>query len=532
MKFVTLSEAADYVRSFIDPDMTNERLRKMSSRKSAAAWPRRLARKAPCRSYLYAIPVTDEEGAFLKSVIFDNGLPTAIPLTPPTIPQDDSPEEFVVDLSKDLPEDLSEKMYWGEAEDHGDARYHSEVDSKSGMVIAFMPTLKNGYIRVPMSADKLIHQLYSREGGNMQIMQISQSLNWRPFVLQGYLRARGLTHASHVWPEWEVENTSIDDLAKDAFVAKAEKAKAKADRLEASRITRDAEIGRSYKDMASFIQAMGFEPVVTEDIDYSSDADFDVYFPMKDLHVGKYPHGAPSDYSLQMQEETIIKAIDKALFKIVETWGVPRRFLLVTGDDQLNSNGSNQTTLKGTPVGASSVGSFREQALTLSRLKTYQIQACLRTGASVYDHYIPSNHAPDAEFLVAEIIKARFSENPRVVVNTTDSTMKVVAVGNIPMFDLHGTRLDDRNLPAAAARRCPSHLDFSRAVIFRGHTHAHATMLQKQSHENAGILIHVVPSSAPACAYEEANLWDTTQHLMAAYRIDYSEGCDSTLFIR
>jgi hypothetical protein len=502
MKFVSLAEAADYVRKEIDPSITNENLRKISSRLGGLKpWPRSAESSYPPR-YLYGIPENEEEKKSLLEVIPSNL-------------------------------DSMEAMHAGDDVKDPDLRYHSEVDHKEGMVIAYMPMLKDGFIRVPLSVDQRIHQLYSREGGNLQIAALAQSLQWRPFVLRGYLKARGLTHASYVWPDWEIEAQDVDDLAKDAFMAKAEKAKAKAETMEVERIRRDAEIGRNFRDLAAFIQGMGLESLPVIPVTTIWDSKFDVYFPMKDLHVGKYPHNAPSGYSLAQQEREIIERIDHALQKIVNTWGVPERFITVTGDDQLNSNSSNQTTLKGTSVGANSIGSFKEQALTLARIKQYQIEACLRYGARVYDHYIPSNHAPDAEFLIAEILKARFaSYGSRVVFNTADTTMKVVAVGSVPLFDLHGTRIDDRNLPAAASRMCPPGLDFKKAVIFRGHTHTAKTMLQSMSHENMGITIHVVPSSAPPCAYEEGNLWDMSQHMMAAYRIDHNDGCDSTLMIR
>lgn len=418
-----------------------------------------------------------------------------------------------------------------ETYEHEDHKYYSEIDRNSGYVIAYMPFLKNGFLRIPLSVDEEIHRAYSSEGANQQIAKIAQALNWKPSNLRGYLKSRGLTHASHVWPEWKIEEASIEDLVEDAIVAKAEKAKAAVDRREADRIQKDAEIGRNYREMANYLTSITIPscPVTTQKriVSRPKPGDFDVYFPMKDLHVGKRPFHAPPDFSLVTQEQGIKKAIDNVIAEVIQTWGVPRRFILVTGDDQLNSNSSNQTTLKGTPLGSNSVGSFLEQAETLQRVKLYQIQACLDTGADVYDHYIPSNHAPDAEFLVAKIAEAYFRNEPRVVFNTSHDTFKVVTCGNVPVFDTHGTHTSDATLPTIAARMNPPGADFSKAVIFRGHTHAGAKSLQKVDSDLNGVQLYVVPSSSAACGYEEAHGWHFTRHAMAVYRISYTKGCDS-----
>jgi hypothetical protein len=418
-----------------------------------------------------------------------------------------------------------------------DSRYYSEIDENEGYVIAYMPFLKNGYIRVSCSVDEQIHRAYSSEGANMQIQKISQMLLWPPFILRGYLRARGLTHASHVWPEHQIERLSVDELVEDAIIAKAEKAKAVLDRRETKRIQRDAEIGRSYRELASYLTEITIPAIPAPPTSppskskgsgrVESNLEFDVYFPMKDLHVGKRPFHAPLDFSLAIQEQGIKKAIDETIDSIIRTWGVPRRFILVTGDDQLNSNGSNQTTLKGTPLGSNSVGSFLEQAEALQRVKIYQIQACLATGAHVYDHYIPSNHAPDAEFLIAKICEAYFRNDKRVEFNTSHDTFKVVTCGKIPVFDTHGMHTSDATLPTIAARMIPPGSDFSKAVIFRGHTHAGARNLQKVDTDLNGVQLYVVPSSSAACGYEESHGWHFTRHAMAAYRISYVNGCDS-----
>ena len=525
MRYLSREEFLQSLENDFNVEWTKRQLRSRAERKDNP-----LARKKDSDGgHCYGYPETEEEIAlFVRNFLSPNESPSQ---SPPS--EDDAAKQPGI-KSKSKPLDTYQH--------DSDSRYYSEIDENEGYVIAYMPFLRNGYIRVSCSVDEQIHRAYSSEGANMQIQKISQMLHWPPFILRGYLRARGLTHASHVWPEHQIERLSVDELVEDAIIAKAEKAKSVLDRRETKRIQRDAEIGRSYRELASYLTEITIPAIPAPPIPLvlstksksgrdepksGSKLEFDVYFPMKDLHVGKRPFHAPIDYSLAVQEQGIKKSIDETIDTIIRTWGVPRRFILVTGDDQLNSNSSNQTTLKGTPLGSNSIGSFLEQAEVLQRVKIYQIQACRATGARVYDHYIPSNHAPDAEFLIAKICEAYFRNDSCVEFNTSHDTFKVVSCGSVPVFDTHGTHTADATLPTSAARMVPQGTDFSKAVIFRGHTHAGARNLQRVDTDVNGVQLYVVPSSSAACGYEESHGWHFTRHAMAAYRISYDKGCDS-----
>lgn len=522
MRYLSREEFLQSLKNDFNVEWTKRQLRSRVERKETPL----IRKKDANGEHRFEYPETAEEiSVFTRNFLSPNELP------PQGTPSQDVKNQPGIKVQNSKPLDTYQH--------DSDSRYYSEIDENEGHVIAYMPFLRNGYIRVSCSVDEQIHRAYSSEGANMQIQKISQMLHWPPFILRGYLRARGLTHASHVWPEHQIERLSVDELVEDAIIAKAEKAKAVLDRREAKRIQRDAEIGRSYRELASYLTEITIPAIPAPPIPLvlstkskgsgrtESKPEFDVYFPMKDLHVGKRPFHAPLDFSLAIQEQGIKNSIDETIDSIIRTWGVPRRFILVTGDDQLNSNGSNQTTLKGTPLGSNSVGSFFEQAETLQRVKIYQIQACLNTGAQVYDHYIPSNHAPDAEFLIAKFCEAYFRNDSRVEFNTSHDTFKVVSCGSVPVFDTHGTHTTDATLPTIAARMVPPGTDFSKAVIFRGHTHAGARNLQRVDTDMNGVQLYVVPSSAAACGYEESHGWHFTRHAMAAYRISYTKGCDS-----
>lgn len=416
-------------------------------------------------------------------------------------------------------------------EEVGDTKYHSEVDKDEGVVIAFMPFLKKGYIRVPLSVDKQIQQAYSDEGSRMTIRELAHNLNWQESIMKGYLKARGVTHASHIWPMWEIESKGEEELIEDWRIAKAERAKARAERLEVERIKRDAEIGRRFRELSTHLSNVEFPPYVPVPLPPLTEAGFDVYFPMKDLHIGKRPFDSDLNYSLAEQEARVKESIEILVERVLETWGVPRRWILVTGDDQLNSNDSQQKTLRGTPQGTNSVGSWDDQATTLLRVKIHQIQACLAAGGMVHDHYIRSNHAPDGEFLLSLVLNSHFRTEDRVMVDSTPNSFKSVRCGSTPVFDCHGHGLSDADLPAIAARHQPPNTDFAKGVIFRGHTHAgNKTVLKYNAEkERVGLQIIVVPSAGPVCAYEEAHGWGLSRPVQSAYRIDYAEGMNATV---
>lgn len=531
MKWLMCAKAAKALHS-AHPGITTDALQKRAKR---GTW---LRVRGADGWFYYAVPETgddmdnprvpdpEELGYELGDPEYDTAIEEAFS-------QEDSrdPDSYTL-LSGESDSDRVKVTAHHELNPDKDYKYWSEVDEENDVVVAFMPMLKRP-LRVPKDIDAQIHRAYSYDGSGMRIREIANQLRWRPFVMQGYLRARGLTHASHIWPDWEIDQKNIDDLVEDALVAKAEKAKARAERLEVERIKRDSEIGRNFRSLADHLsQAFSdIPPIQVHDLPDIPDSGFDAYFPMKDLHIGKLPHNAGVRYTLEEQEHRVRESIDITIQKVISRWGVPACWRLGTGDDQLNSNSSKQETLRGTPQGEKSVGSFHHQAETLMRIKAYQIEACLRAGGRVYDHYIPSNHAPDAEFLIAHYLAAHFKDEPRVTVNTNPSVFKTFVSGITPVLDLHGHGTHDKDLPAIAARYCPGHADFSKAVVFRGHTHAqnkYVTTYREET-ESGGVEIYVVPTCGPACSYEELHGWHLTRPRQTVYRIDHCGGVDGWL---
>lgn len=293
-----------------------------------------------------------------------------------------------------------------------DGRYYSEIDSDRQIVIAYIPFLK-APLRVSFDDDAAIHRAYSSDGENMTVKQMARKFAFNEKILRGYLRARGLQHASLVWPEHEMATMTDTELLESAEAIRAAKVQAQLDKKDVHDLKRKAALA---DNLEGWFEKVGkaFESELKVQIYAQVPADTVTGDPLAwivpetDTHIDAM---GVSGASYEDQRE-LVRQHRRRLIQRCQDIGPVSAWHKWVGSDLADGDNKQGTTTKGTP-----------QVQTLPKpqivpgIVTAELEACetyLSTGAPLHLYKVNGNHDWYTTDWLWALLQQRYANHPRV----------------------------------------------------------------------------------------------------------------------
>lgn len=246
------------------------------------------------------------------------------------------------------------------------------------------------------------------------------------------------------------------------------------------------------------------------------DSDHTAIIGTTDLHFGKRPFGA--DGSTIWYERWLWKVFEAALSHALE-WGTPDQFIIPVGSDLFHADTKHQTTTRGTPQGAQSVGSVN-QAFGSGLAYMSKVIDALRSIAPVLASWIPGNHDELLSYAAACALRERYRGVGRVTVDCGERRRKTYKVGQVPLMLTHGDALKPADYVPILAREMPLGCDLSKGLVVRGHWHKRQRRTGDRDDETIGVDIITLTSPAPPDDWHHKKGYDLHRRRMSVLRVD------------
>jgi len=358
----------------------------------------------------------------------------------------------------------------------GRGAYHAELDYDARVIRAHLPFLTD-VLCVSFDDDIELFRRYSRDGGNQTIKAIAVDLGLEPNILRGYMRARGLEHASTLWPEHEMASLSDSELLKSAEAVRASNV---AKRLREKDAREQAKKAAQFGKLSEYITEVAeatrevLQRSTVPPIDLApSTCSESVHWiaPETDSHLDATgSNGEGYDHQRKILRETRAKLIARCLRN-----GSPASWTWWVGSDWGNSDNAQSTTTKGTPQRDSLPVPMRAAGLVAAAIEAVDTYlSTLGPDGVMYLVRVPGNHDWVAAHWLFECLRIKYESNPKVRLVEDIGGRAYVRLGAALIINAHGhiNSLDPRTLRNMAFCEVPDMLAGARRIhVIRGDKH-------------------------------------------------------------
>lgn len=317
-------------------------------------------------------------------------------------------------MQQALPVAAGAPSYKPERYQNAKGRYHSELDEDARVVIAYIPFLARP-IRVSFEIDAQIHRAYSSDGENMTVKEMARKFGFKPDTLRGYLRARGIEHASLVWPEHEMADLSDDELLESAEAIRAAKITAELERRAVADLKRKAKVADNleawFKDVAVAL-ASPLEVTVSRPAEVERTVSAEAIswiVPETDTHIDAMDGITGEGY---LHQRELVRSARASLIDRALRLGPVAGWYKWVGSDLANSDNKQGTTTRGTAQFDSLPSGMRVRALVEAEVEAIQTYLCL--GAPVTLIKVNGNHDWMFTDWLFEAMRMRYEDHPYV----------------------------------------------------------------------------------------------------------------------
>lgn len=225
----------------------------------------------------------------------------------------------------------------------------------------------------------------------------------------------------------------------------------------------------------------------------ATDDDMLAVYAIGDPHFGMraWAREAGEGFNLDAAKRLTCGAIDR----LAEAAPKSSTALLLNVGDMFHANdGTNKTPGHGHPLDVD--GRFQEIVEVARNAMVHAIVRLLERHKTVRAWFIPGNHDPSAQPMLALILAAWFRNEPRVIIDTSPSPYRYIQFGRNLIASTHGDGPKPIDLPGIMAHDMPkAWAETEFRVWFTGHIHH----LQRQ--EFRGVTWESLRSLAPADAW-------------------------------
>ncbi len=247
---------------------------------------------------------------------------------------------------------------------------------------------------------------------------------------------------------------------------------------------------------------------------------------LPDLHIGKYanPEETGAAYNLEIAKKLANAAIEDLLKKAAIYR--PEMILCVVGNDLDNVNGSQKTTVNGTPQ--DEIGRWQETFAAASALVIRQIERC-RQLAPVHVLITPGNHDLERAWYVGVVLQNRFLGAPGITVDNSPAPRKYYKWGRVLLGYAHGHEEKHSQLPLIMANEQPQAWGGCTWKEWHlGHFHTMKERVFTPAADQDGVVVRILPSLCAPDAWHAAKgfhgkraaegyLYDRDQGLVAVF---------------
>lgn len=244
---------------------------------------------------------------------------------------------------------------------------------------------------------------------------------------------------------------------------------------------------------------------------------------MSDAHLGKLAWSRETgheSYDTKIADEMVRRA-QNVLFDRVK--GVPlEKILMIVGNDLINSDTTEGTTTKGTPV--SNDGRYHKTFYRARNLVIDSIEQA-RKIAPVHVLIMPGNHDRLASFHLGDSVECYFHGVPDVSVDNEPTPRKYFQYGKVLLGFCHGDTGKSKDLPLLMAAERPQMWSETKwREWHQGHWH------QTRVEEANGVRVRIIPSLSPPDAWHSNNNFVGQLRTAEGYIWDKEEGLVMQVF--
>lgn len=336
-------------------------------------------------------------------------------------------------------------------------------DADRDLYIIHLPSHSRPFVR----SGEWVKALWRRYTDGAQINEVCREFEVDRRSFEEIKTRLGLTKTSAPWTDEEIEQRDDDDLIGDALERRKRKLLTRAEHLEWRRTKEDARKFHEIKEwMREEIRRVEWFEPATPLIEVSP-GEHVTLVGASDWHVGKRTAG--KDHTLAEQVEDL-RQYARAVAGAAIDLGVPQRFIVTVGGDLVHVDTMQQTTTKGTPQGAQSVGTTRGACAGALAVMAALIDA-LSHVAPVEVRCVPGNHDRLTSYLIALALEQRYAHSDCVFCTILESERQYITIGDVPLMLTHGDQEKHAQLPLLMAREMPVGCDLGKGIIVHGHLH-------------------------------------------------------------
>lgn len=243
-----------------------------------------------------------------------------------------------------------------------------------------------------------------------------------------------------------------------------------------------------------------------------------------DAHFQKLAWGPETgtNYDLKIAAEEY-RAATQALIAEARDLGVPiEKWVLCVGQDLFHTDNEEYRTAAGT---RQDVDGRTKKAFRIVRVLLTEIILDLLEDAPVDVVVVPGNHGPERDWVMGEIIDARFETNPNVRVDNRPINQKYIRFGNSLIGYAHGKDEKLKDLKDFMTHDCPK--DFAECIYREWHLgHLHHEWDVKDA---GGVVVRYLPSISGTDAWHRNSGYIGAQRGARAFVWTKDRGCNKIL---
>lgn len=399
--------------------------------------------------------------------------------------------------------------------------YHIVQDDEGERYVFGLPSHGRPFVR----SREWVERVWRRYTDGAQINEVSREFGIDRQTFVDLKQALGLTKTSGPFTDQELGERDEDELVDDALRAKERRILTKAEAAAWRATKRDAALVHRQREWVRDVVAdVNWTPARVPNIRVRR-RDHAVVVGLSDWHIGKRTVG--EDHTLAAQVDNLTAHLDRVCDRAASTWGPAYRYIVMMGSDLMHVDTMDQTTTRGTPQGAQSVGSSRQAWRAGMRLMDRAVSSLLSVG-DVTVVVVPGNHDRLSAYTIGSAIELRHGKRARFFVPHDDRDRQVIPYCDVPIMFTHGDQEKTSDLPLLLARNLPRGCDLRRGVIVAGHLHRSA----RAEEDKTGVQLVTLRSPASADDWHEAKGYTGAQRGTTLLRIDPGVGLGGVEYVR
>lgn len=246
-----------------------------------------------------------------------------------------------------------------------------------------------------------------------------------------------------------------------------------------------------------------------------------------DMHIGKlsWDEETGDNYDSAISSTLFIKSIEE-LVNRCSGYQIDR-IVFPIGNDILHVDSKNNTTFAGTPQ---DVDTRYHKMFRIARRACVQAIERLRLIAPVDVQIVPGNHDTERCFYLGDSLQGWFSHCADVSINNSPSMRKYYKYGKCMLLFTHGNEEKVADLPLLmAVEEKQMWADTAYREVHMGHLHTKSSISYRDTLENKGVRVRIIPSLCAADAWHTAKGYVGNLRSAEAFIWHKDRGCEAQL---